>query len=59
MSSLVAVDKAQYSASADDRAMMVCFLARQETNESPRKTQKPVIDFLESVQEAQLASENA
>ena len=38
---------------------MDCFLARQETSEELRKTQKPVTDFLVSGQLAQSASEKA
>ena len=49
---------ALYSASAEDLDMVVCFLDFQETKESPRKMQKPVVDLLESGQEAQLASKN-
>ena len=50
---------ALYSASAKERATLVCFLDFQETRESPRKTQNPVTDFLESWHEAQSALENA
>lgn len=39
--------------------MVDCFLAFQDTNESPKKKQKPVVDILESAHEAQSASENA
>lgn len=37
----------QYSASPNDLEMVDCFLAFHETKESPKKMQKPVVDFLE------------
>lgn len=43
----------RYSASAEDLAMVVCFLAFHEIKESPRNTQKPMTDFLESRQDPQ------
>ena len=49
---------ALYSASADDLETVDCFFALQEINESPKKTQYPVIDFLVSGQEAQSESES-
>ncbi|XP_050249761.1 WAT1-related protein At1g09380-like [Quercus robur] len=48
-----------YSASAVDLETVFCFLDFQETNESPKKTQKPVMDLLESGQVAQSASAKA
>ena len=49
---------ALYSASADDLEIVDCFFALQEINESPKKTQYPVTDFLVSGQEAQSESES-
>lgn len=57
--SLVVLAKARYSASAEDREVVDCFFDFQETNESPRKTQKPVTERLVSGQEAQSASQKA
>jgi hypothetical protein len=45
MISQQATAMARYSASADDREMVCCFLDFQEMRESPRKVQKPVTDF--------------
>lgn len=59
ISSLTIETRAQYSASADDRKIVVCFLAFQEIIESPRKTQNLITDFRESKQEPQSASANA
>ena len=39
-----------YSTSAVDLETVLCFLDFKETNESPRNTQKPVMDLLESGQ---------
>ena len=50
---------ARYSASAEERDIVDCFLAFQDTRESPRKIQKPVMDFLELGRDAQSASEKA
>lgn len=50
---------ARYSASAEEREMVDCFLDFQETKASPRKIQKPVVDFQESGQAVQSASEKA
>lgn len=50
---------ARYSASADDLEMVDCFLALHETKESPKKMQKPVVDFLESGHAPQSALEKA
>ena len=50
---------ARYSASAEEREMVGYFLDFQETSESPKKMQKPVVDFLESVQDPQSASVKA
>lgn len=47
----------RYSASAKDRATVLCFLVLQLTNVEPRKTQNPVRDFLVSGHEAQPASQ--
>lgn len=49
--SLVVEAKALYLASTEDRETVVCFLAFQETKESPINMQKPVTDFLVSKQE--------
>ena len=56
-SSLVVMAKARYSTSAEEQAMVDYFLAFQEIEESLRKTQKLVTNFLASRQEAQSASE--
>lgn len=58
-SSLVVADKALYSASAEDLDRVLCFFVFQDTKESPRKTQNPVIDFLVPRQEPQSASAKA
>lgn len=58
-SSLAVAAKARYSTSAEDREIVVCFLAFQDIDESPRKMQKPVVDFRVSGQDPQSASENA
>jgi hypothetical protein len=50
---------ALYSASAEDRETVVCFLDFQEIKELSRKTQKPVTERLESKQPAQSESQNA
>ena len=50
---------ARYSASAEERDTMVCFLAFQETNEWPKKIQKPVTERRVSEQVPQSASEKA
>ena len=42
--SAVVEDKARYSASALERATVLCFLALQEIQVSPRKVQKPVVE---------------
>lgn len=52
ISSLVVAARAWYSASADKRETVDCFLDFQEINESPRKIQKPVMDLLESQPDA-------
>lgn len=44
--SLVVVANARYSASVEERDMVICFLVFQEIRASPWKTQKPVTDFL-------------
>ena len=59
MSSLVVVTMALYSASIELRDMVVCFLDFQEIKESPKNTQNPVVNFLESGHDPQLVSENA
>ena len=43
---------ALYSASADDLDIVVCFLDFQDINDSPKKMQYPVTDFLVSGHEA-------
>lgn len=50
--SLIVTARARYSASAEELDTMGCFLARHDKRESPRKMQKPVIDFRESGQAA-------
>lgn len=40
---------ARYSASADDRDTIICFLADQEIKDGPRKNQNPVLDLRSSV----------
>ena len=51
--------KALYSASVEEREMVTCFLDFHEMSESPRKTQKPITERLESTQVAQSAFEKA
>ena len=58
-SSLVVAAMERYSTSAEDFEIVCCLLAFQETSESPKKMQKPVIDLRESKQVPQSASENA
>jgi hypothetical protein len=53
----VAID--QYSASAEERETVCCFLDFQEIRASPRKTQNPVIECRESEQAAQSLSQKA
>ena len=50
---------ARYSASTKDFKIVFYFLAFQETRESPRKKQKPIIDLLESKHKPQSTSEKA
>lgn len=57
--SLEVATKVLYSASTEERAIVDCFLDFQETKESPKKTEKPVIDFLVLAQEAQSMLESA
>ena len=57
--SLAVAAIALYSASAEEWDIVDYFLDFHETNESPRKTRKPVVDFLESEQDAQSASKRA
>jgi hypothetical protein len=52
-----AIDR--YSASADDLDTVCCFLDFQDIKESPRKTQNPVTDLLESGQPVQSESQKA
>jgi hypothetical protein len=47
------------SSHSSDRDTVCCFLDFQEMRESPRNTQKPVVDLLESRQPAQSLSQNA
>lgn len=51
--------RAWYSASAEDLDMVACFLDHHDINESPKKMQKPVVDFLVSMHMAQSESEKA
>lgn len=53
------LDRARYSALAEDLATMTCFLDFQDTNESPGKTIKPVVDLQVSKHPPQLPSEEA
>ncbi|KAJ0754024.1 hypothetical protein HanPI659440_Chr09g0342361 [Helianthus annuus] len=46
--SQVAEHMARYSASAEDRETVFCFLLFHDTKELPRKMQKPVTDLLVS-----------
>ena len=48
--SLAVAAIALYYALAEDREMVDCFLDFHDTKESPRKTQKLVVDFMESEQ---------
>ena len=59
MISQVTLAMALYSASAEERDTVCYFLDFQEINESPRKTQKPLIDLLVSGQVAQSESTKA
>ncbi|KAJ0601780.1 hypothetical protein HanIR_Chr03g0132591 [Helianthus annuus] len=47
-----------YSASVEDRETTLCFLLFHETNDPPRKMQKPVIDLRLSTHLAQSESAN-
>src|SRR3954471_9983281 len=49
----------RYSASAVDRATVVCFFVFHEIGDCPRNTQYPVTDLLVSLHRAQSASQNA
>lgn len=55
--SQVALAIERYSASADDRETVCCFLDFQDTKEEPRKTQKPDVDLQVSGQVAQSESD--
>lgn len=57
--SMVVVANTRYSASAEDLAKLDSFLAFQETRKSPKNTQKPMTDLLESGLDSQSAFENA
>jgi len=50
------VAKARYSASEDDLETVLCFLVFQDIKESPRKMQKPVVEWRVVIQEAQSES---
>ena len=52
INSLIVAAKARYSALAEDRATVVCFLAFQEIKDSPKKMQNPVTKRLKSVDDA-------
>ena len=54
----VVVAMAQYSASAEEREVVDCFLDFHGTKESSKNKQNPVIDLLESLHLAQLESQN-
>ena len=51
--SLAVAAKVKYCASADEREVIDYFLDFHDTKQSPRKTQNPKINFLESGQKAQ------
>ena len=57
--SQVALAIALYSASAEERETIGCFLDFHEIKESPRKMQKPVTDLRESGHRAQSESAKA
>lgn len=57
--SQVVTARARYSASAEEREVVVCFLDLQDTRESPRKMHKPVTYRQVFGQDAQSASEKA
>ena len=57
MTSLPVAARARYSASAELREMVGCFLVFHETKQSPMKIQKPVVDLRDMGQEAQSESE--
>lgn len=59
ITSLTVAPRALYSASAEEREMVVWHLDFQETNNLPMKMQKPVVDFLVSMHDPQSASEKA
>ena len=59
MTSHVVVAMDLYLASAKDLETMDCFFDLHDVNESPRKTQYPVRDFLVSGHPTQLASQFA
>lgn len=57
VNSAVVEERARYSASAVERATIGCFLAFQEMQLDPRKTQNHVVDRRVALQPAQSASE--
>lgn len=59
MISAAALARALYSASVEDCATVVYFLADQETKLEPRNTQYPLVERLSNVLPAQSASEYA
>ena len=50
---------AWYSASADERDTMLCFFDFHKISDSPRNTQKPLVDLFVSLQVAQSESTKA
>ena len=59
ISSQVTLAIARYPTLAEDRETMPCFLDFHEIKESPRKTQKPLMDLLISLQAPQSESAEA
>ena len=57
--SLVTVAIALYSASADERDTVVCFLVLQEMGDPPKEMKYPLMDFLVKGHAPQSESQNA
>ena len=58
VSSLVVVARARYSAFTEDRETIDCYFTFQDIKASPMNMQKPMVDFRESIHDAQSASLN-